>query len=151
MFNVSRFRRWFLWVHSETLEANTADFCLAIQEKTPHFKIKSAVIMGRQQKPQRQQPQTIKAQVTEAPRDESPRRRKPQTIEAPGDNSPKRRKPQETKAPDDKSPRLSYFSQNHKNIAGKILTWFRNINQYLKRTTALEVRIASRAKRAINL
>ena len=50
-----------------------------------------------------------------------------------------RQKPQATKAPDDESHYPKYFSLSYKNIDGKILTWFRNTNQYLTRTTRLKL------------
>ena len=53
--------------------------------------------------------------------DRSPNDKSPND-KSPGDESPRRQKPQTTKTPDDKSPNHSYFSLNHKNIAGKILT-----------------------------
>ena len=89
-----------------------------------------------------------KSPSDKSPSDKSPRRQNPQTTKPPNDKSIGRQKPQPTKAPEDKSPRHSYFSLNHKNIAGEILTWFWKTNQYPTRTTGLSVRIESRAKRA---
>ena len=114
-------------------------------------------VKGRRQKPQRQKPQRQKPQRQKPPDDKSPqttkapRRQKPQMTKAPDDKSPRRQKPQAIKAPDDKSLNHNFFSLSHKKIAEKILTKFRNTNQYLTRTTALEVRITSQVQRATDL